>query len=438
MKRIFRIGLGIIIIVLSVILVNEILLYVLVDDAEDEVRYAMHELYEQENIETLFLGSSHVMCGYIPQILEEGLGENIWLATTPVQKIDGSYHLLKEVLKTNDVKKVYLDMYYRQYRDVPEERAEEALKYIWCITDYMKPSWNKLEFLLNASSKDWYINSFFAPSRFGNYLLDLKRFERVVKSKRSDQYLNNQGPENFYRGTTTVAGGAGNPKMTELIGRYDLARIEDNIISDYSLQCLNRLVDLCEEKNIELVLVTTPFTYFHLAGMEDYTTFYEYVKQYAEDKGIEYLDFNLCKNEMLPLVDEDFLDIHHLSGKGAEKYSKVFVDAMMNYDKKERETFFYNNVDEKIADLPPQTFGIVYEPIDEASETYEVRIVSNYPVEVEYQVILLDEEKNELEIVQEFCENNILKVIAETGNYFKVTIRDKNTHEIYEEGRVHL
>ena len=438
MKQFFKIILGISVILASIILINKVLLYVLVDNAEDEVRYAMHELYEQNNIETLFLGSSHVMFGYIPQILEDGLEENIWLATSPVQRIDGSYHLLKEVLKTNDVKKVYVDMYYRQYRDIPEKRDEEILQYIWCISDYMKFGWNKIEFLLNASSKDKYINSFFVPSRYGNYLLDLKRFERVVKSKRSEQYRENKGPERFYKGTTTVAGEGGNPEMTSLIGPYDLARIENNIISEYSLKCLNKMVDLCKENNIELVLVKTPLTYFHLAGMEDYTGFYEYFKQYADEKGIEYVDFNLCKNDILPLEDEDFLDIHHLSGKGAEKYSKVFVDVMTNYDKQGREKLFYANVEEKIADLPQQTFGIVYEPIDETLNTYEVRIVSNFPVDVEYQIILLDEDENEIELIQDFEENNILKRIENATNCYKVVIRDKHTHVIYEEGNVYL
>lgn len=86
MKR----GIGILfrgfIIICAVLGINSILSYVLIDDVDDEVRYAMHELYEQENIETLFLGSSHVFCGYDPQILDEIMGENTYLAATPSAK----------------------------------------------------------------------------------------------------------------------------------------------------------------------------------------------------------------------------------------------------------------------------------------------------------------------------------------------------------------
>lgn len=117
-----------------------------------------------------------------------------------VQKIDGSYYLLKEVLKSNDVKKVYLDMFFRQYRDIPAERSSLQMEYIYCITDNMRNNWNRVEFILNASDCDQYIEGFLPSTRYGNYLLDRKRFERIVKSKRSLEYVNYENiPENFYK-----------------------------------------------------------------------------------------------------------------------------------------------------------------------------------------------------------------------------------------------
>ena len=131
MKKYIQFTAGILFLIIAVVFINQIMQYVLVDDADDEIRYYMNELYKQDNIETLFLGSSHVFCGYNPEVLEEYYGENVYLAATPVQKIDASYYLLKEALKTNPIKTVYIDMYYRQFRDVPAERTDEQMKYIW-------------------------------------------------------------------------------------------------------------------------------------------------------------------------------------------------------------------------------------------------------------------------------------------------------------------
>lgn len=78
MKRGIKVVCSIFIIIGAVFAINSVLSYMLIDDLEDEVRYAMHEMYEQEEIETLFLGSSHVFCGYDPRVLDEILGENLW------------------------------------------------------------------------------------------------------------------------------------------------------------------------------------------------------------------------------------------------------------------------------------------------------------------------------------------------------------------------
>lgn len=439
MKRGIKILFGVFVIICAVFAINGVLSYVLIDDAGDEVRYAMHELYEQENIETLFLGSSHVFCGYDPQILDEVLGENTYLASTPVQKVDGSYYLLKEVIKNNELKKVYLDMYFWQYRDTPTKRGSEQMYYIYCITDNMKNSWNRIEFLLNASGCEQYIAGFLPAARYGNYLLDLNRFERVVKSKRNSEYINYENaPANFYKGAMITPAQVGNPKMITTTDDAGIAQISENVISEYSLKNLDKIVKLCKEEGIELVLVTTPFTDFCVQTIGNYDTFHEYVKNYAEANDIEYYDFNLCKTDILDLESEDFLDFHHLSEKGAAKYSTVFADVMTSYDKTKRQELFYDSVEEKMNALVPQTMGIFLQKSIDEENMYYIVTIANYDVNVEYRICTLDEQGTENELIQDYSDNNIVKSLQEQQTTFKITVRDKNTGEICEEGTINL
>ena len=180
MLKIIKRIVGCFIVILGIILSDKLLRYVLVDDIQSEVRSVMHEFYQQESIDTLFIGSSLVYCGYDPRILDEVWGENTYIAGTPIQKADGSYYLLKEALKKNDIKTVYVDTYNRHYIDEPEERTKGHMELVYYITDYMKNGWDRFEFLINASGKEHYINSFFVPSRYGNYLLDLERMEKNI------------------------------------------------------------------------------------------------------------------------------------------------------------------------------------------------------------------------------------------------------------------
>lgn len=395
----------------------------------------MHELYEQEEIETLFLGSSHVFCGYDPRILDEISGENTYLAATPVQKVDGSYYLLKEALKNNQIKKVYLDMFYLQYRDIPAERGSIQMQWIYCITDNMKNNWNRIEFLLNASDCENYIEGFLPAARYGNYLLDRKRIERVIKSKRSSEYINYENvPSAFYKGAYVIPGGVGNPEM---IADLDNLEVAENIISEYSLKYLNKIVELCKEEEIELVLVTTPFTDFYVQALGNYNTFYAYMKEYAKTNAIEYCDFNLCRPELLVMEKDDFVDYHHLSGKGAVKYSTVFAEMMASYDKMERQELFYDSVQEKMDDLSPRTMGILLEKSKDEEGVYFLSTVANYDVDVEYRICTLDEQGTENELIQDFSDEKMIKVSQE-GTSYKITVRNKSTGEICEEGVISL
>lgn len=436
MKRGIKILFGSFIIIGAVLAINSVLSYVLIDDADDEVRYAMHELYKQENIETLFLGSSHVFCGYDPRTLDEALGENTYFASTPVQKADGSYYLLKEALKKNHIKKVYLDMFFYQYRDIPAKRSSAQMYYIYCITDNMENNWNKIEFLLNASSCELYIESFLPAARYGNYLLDRKRLERVVKSKRSEEYVNYENaPPSFYKGAMISPDVSGSPKM---IITTDETEMAENIISKYSLECLNKIVKLCKEEEIELVLVTTPFTNFYVQAIGNYDTYYEYVKEYAKANDIEYYDFNLCKMDILDMENEDFMDYHHLSGKGAVKYSAVFADVMVSYDETERQKLFYDSVQEKMDNLPPQTMGILLQKSIDEENVYFISTIANYDADVEYRICILDEEGNEKELIHDFSDENIVRASPDGEAAFKITVRDKSTGEICEEEFINL
>lgn len=435
MLKIIKRIIGCFIIIAAIIILNQVLVYILVDDAENEVRYAMHELYQQENIDTLVLGSSHVFCGYDPRILDEVWGENTYLAATPVQKIDGSYYLLKEVIKKNDLKTVYIDAFYRHYRDIPKEREDFQMEYIYCVTDYMENNWNRFEFLVKATGYERYADSFLIPSRYGNYLLDLKRFERVIKSKRSDAYVNYDMPESlentFYKGAMFNVGQSGNPNMVGKLEEYEISPIKDDVISEYSLDCLDKIVKLCKEENIRLVLVTTPFSDLFLKSIGNYDVFYNYMRTYAQKNEIEFYDFNLCKTDVLEFQREDFTDTHHLSGVGNAKYSKVFAEVMSSFGEDDRNALFYDSVEEKMKALPEQILGVTVEKNSDGSE-YRIDTVANYEINAEYRISIIDDEGNESELIQEFNENDVLRVKQSEVRY-KITARDVDTKEVYEE-----
>lgn len=439
MKKILKgikILMGGLVIIASIGIVDKALTYILVDDIKSETRYIMKKFYEQKDIETLFVGSSHVYSGYVPAILDEELDENTYLLATPLQQTDGSYYLLKEAIKNNgNLKKVYMDIYVRQYQAIPEIRSDFQMGYVYCISDYMKNSFDKVEYLLNATGPERYLDSFFVPSRYGNYLFDLKRFERIIKSKRSEEYKGaipaEKAGHEFYKGAWLETGQIGDPNMVLTQSNAEYGPISEEVISDYSLRYLNKMVKLCKENEIELVLITTPFSNFYVQAAGNYTRFYNYMREYALNNDVEFYDFNLCKLELLDLQDEDFMDTHHLSGIGAEKYSYAFSKIMKEYSREERQNLFYNSFEEKMKALPEQTFGILIEDC-------EIKIIANYEADVEYKIYSIDDSWNEKEVIQEFSSNHILDLGERENQVYCIIARDAENHEYLEEIYINL
>ena len=60
-----------------VIMITVVMDYLYVDDTDEFARAMLHELYgEQENIDRLYVGSSHVFCDIDPFVLDEINGED--------------------------------------------------------------------------------------------------------------------------------------------------------------------------------------------------------------------------------------------------------------------------------------------------------------------------------------------------------------------------
>ena len=142
--------------------------------------------------------------------------------------------------------------------------------------------------------------------------------------------------------------------------------------------------------------------------------------------------------DILDMEDNDFMDYHHLSGKGAAKYSAVFAEMMVSYDEEKRQELFYQSVQEKMEDMSPQTMGIALYQSEEEENIYSLTTIANYDVDVEYRICITDEQGNEVELVQDFSGNNIVESFPGEPVTFKITVRLKDTGEICEEEFIYL
>ncbi|WP_010254718.1 hypothetical protein [Treponema primitia] len=84
-------------------------------------------------------------------------------------------------------------------------------------------------------------------------------------------------------------------------------------------QYLMKIIDLCEENGITLVLINTPTYMPEKYGNPELARYYYH--RYLENRGVHYLDYS-----DFPLPDFGYSDIGHLNPKGAEIFTRYLND----------------------------------------------------------------------------------------------------------------
>lgn len=424
MKKCLSFIIKFIVFVLILAGINRVLEYILVEDYEDEFRARMHEMYNQENIDTLFLGSSHVFCSTDPRILEQMWEEDVYIAASSVQKPDVSYYLLKEAAKYYDLDRVFLDMYYFQFREEDSaERNSELLKYVYAISDYMKPSIDKFMFITDAVPRENWIRAYLPAVRYSDKLFDLEHIDAVVKAKKSDNYKN-YSVGNAHKGFIELPVDYENTDSKvywiQSSGDINYQPVSDENIKAYSRKYLDRIIDFCKEKDIELVLYCTPMTDYHLASIGNYDQYTNFVKDIANTNNIKFYDFNMFSPEYASFDDSMFGDTHHTNVSGAELFTQKLGDIIRCQKQGEDvDKYFCNSVKDKFEMQESKVFGFMLNPL--ADKKFSVETLANYDVaDIDYQVQVAPMKDGnvtgEYTIVAEYGDGNVFSLPAD-GDY---------------------
>ena len=404
---------------------GKLLRYLLVDDTSSYTRVTFHEMYEQDNIDVLFVGSSHCYRSFIPEILDEKLGCNTFNAGTSAQTLDGSYVIIKEAVKYNDIDHIYLEMYFNASFASYKKRSELTQTYI--IADYLRPSLDKVRYLLNASSKKYYSNSFILARRNWTRIYDAGFVKDLLIRKNSDAYKNYKydyitGDNEWYSGKGYVA----NNEIIENWNYFSDPNTKSNSLGKVTndwLRSLEDIIEFCEKKDIQLTLVSAPMPHYQLIRWGNYDEYIKAVQNVIAGTDISYYDFCLCKDTYFPDTSEVYKDVSHLNCYGAELFSNLFADFVNG--KISEDELFWNSYAEKLSHLEPTVFGISYcdeQAVNDGRVTRQCEIISTPNDDLEYE-ILLSPSSGEPYKVQEYSANKLFTVTPDAHGTITVTYR---------------
>lgn len=239
-------------------------------------------LREPKNtIDYIALGDSECMASIIPMELWNKYGYTGFNCGVPGQRLQDTYYMLKEILKKQSPKVILLETnaLYRNfsYTDVFQNAVDEAVKNILPVYKYHN-SWKNFNFDLSKSFGSNYKN--IASKQIKGY-----QYNPTVKPYLSGPYI----------------------KKTK----------QTIVIQEEPLLYTDKIVSLCKEHNIKLILYTVPsplcWTYAkHNAAAA-----------FAKEHKITYLDLNLRIQKLHLNWLKDTRDKgNHMNFFGAKKVTK--------------------------------------------------------------------------------------------------------------------
>lgn len=365
-----------------------VLNYMLVDDSASYTRLMLHEFYNQEDIDILCLGASHCYRGVIPSVVSEKTGKKVFVASSSLQEADASYALVKEAIELYDIEEVYMEVSSSIACKSSDYSNRKELTNVYLISDYMRPSLNKLQLILNASSSRYYVNSFLPFRRYWHSILNFQRINSILEKKSTAVYRDYgndyaKSERQWYVGDGYVACNkvTQEHRFNRKIG-YRFDRIDTKKISDDWKKNILAIIDYCNKHNVKITLYDTPISYYQLCVYENYDAYINLIRDLIKDRNVEYVEFNLLKDEYFPYKQTNYMDGHHLNMYGAQEFSEFFAD-YINGDIPD--SAYYESVSEKLSDLAPEYYGIAFKK-NKKTNVRTIWLMSNVADYYEYKV----------------------------------------------------
>lgn len=350
----------------------QVLNFCLVDDERYQSRIMLHDFYNQDDVDTLFLGSSISYNSINPLIIDENSDTASFNMSSSSQKLNVSYLYLQEAIKEYDVNTVCLELNYGSQKLTNKLDMDTSNMN---AVNYLKPSIHKYLFKYTSTTPSNMIRFVIPAKRFDYALLNPAKIISNVKMKLSDDYRNCSfsaisDEEQEYTGK-------GHVDFYDSIDEKQLFEEKSNeklvLNNDYWIHNLKKIKELCDENEIRLIIYCAPMPTYSLLSAGNYDEYVDYLKNITKELNLEYYDFNLIKEEYFDDSMSLFHDTIHMSKNGSETFSKVF-SLILNRDSKITD-MFYDSFLEKMKSIDGKVYGVAYEK--NSNNELECEIISN-------------------------------------------------------------
>lgn len=255
-------------------------------------------------IDTLIIGSSHALRSVKPTVLNKNLNLSAYNLSSPLMSMYGRYALLEKEIKRNPVKTVFFEISYNALTLDKKSLGFEGDLYVLGRFD---TAFERISFFSNAFSFEEY------EKVFSDTLERSKNSLSIGSSDSIEQYK--------------TLGYLPVPSNDQTLSPKERKEIQNKLsldvkIKEESLNYFDKIIKMCENNDIRVVLIVTPITERMIVQYDNFDDLFSQYMDLAQKYNCEYYDFNLDKKRKELYSEEtSFYDITHMSDSGAEIFS---------------------------------------------------------------------------------------------------------------------
>lgn len=276
----------------------------------------------KEDFDVLFLGTSHMIMAISPMELWEEYGITSYNLANYGQWLPVDYWVLKNALDDTTPKVVVVDTYAVGMND---KYSPDHVSQLHEAFDAMPLRPNKVRAMFDLLPKDKYMEYLYPFSLYHTRWNEIdETFWNNTPSVEKGANLDNYNNMNY---------AVVQPVEAPVWLDENAANTEETVGKEY----LRRIIALCEERGIEVLLTAVPFA----ATAEEQMNLNS-VQMIAEEFGVNY--YNMTTPEFVLNYDADFYDAGHLNSSGTRKtttwmgqYLKENYDVLTPHDTKIRD-----------------------------------------------------------------------------------------------------
>lgn len=289
----------------------------------------LHNVKKMEDIDYLFIGTSHGQYGISPEIIDNVTREKSFnLCMADEYPID-SYFLMKEVCRKNKPRKIIYELDPSYW--IQDQRQGSTAMFFY---KEFPLSLNKADYFLAKIMKQDFRSTLFPWSYYKNNLIKIRD---TIEKKSSVMYKNYDPAILDIPGGIYKKGGFLYQNKVEGAdkGTFNNIPWDETQIRESAVEAFEKIVMYCRKENIGLEVITLPVPEDTVSNMPDnFMQADRFFSKMMEKYKIPYQNFNFDKDLHFDRSMNSYWDYDgHMYGEDAEDFSRELGKYLLSREK---------------------------------------------------------------------------------------------------------